>query len=52
MQAKYTQVSLKQKKADVAVKISDKTDFKARKKLVEVHELKDKGHNSSGVLNA
>jgi len=32
----------------VAVKISDKTGFKARK----VHELKVKGQNFSGVLNA
>ena len=32
----------------MAVKISDKTDFKARK---QGHELKFKGQNFSGVLN-
>lgn len=47
---KKIHVSLKLKKTHVAIKISDKTGFKARKK--EVHELKVKGQNFSEVLNA
>ena len=46
---KKIHVSLKLKKTDVDIKISDKTGFKAKKK---VHELKVKGQNFSEVLNA
>lgn len=36
----------------MAVKISDKIEFKARKKNSKISWENDKGQNSSGILNA